>query len=497
MENDLRNSFHGFLGFITPVIFSLVITPYLIAKLTPDLYGIYILCITCMGMFSLLDFGIGQGVIKFISENLAKNNIKEIRDIIGVSTYFAVLLGAIGGGLMVIFSNDLAGLFKISKIYFYTAERAFSLSALGFFLNFLSNIYSSIPQACHRYDINTKIQLIIWFVLNLSIVAILYFGWGLEEVILINLIFAFLRFLTFFLVYKRLFPTLSLIPNFRFKVLRKIFSFSGYSALNNITGNLVYRIDKVIVGSFLGSAAVTYYSIPFNLVQVGFGIIESGNRFIFPRTSSLNYLGELNEIKKVYLRGINYSSIICSFFTILFITIGNSFISLWLGPAFAERTSSILPILAVVFCFHSLSVTAFHVYNGLGLSQINMISSLVGSISYLLVALMAIPHFGFDGAAISFAFSVIPFPFYLYYLSKILGIENKKILVLFSKSFFGILLVSASMIFIKSYISHVGNVVINFIFMLVISVIMSIFVFYILGFIKRSQIFLFSKWANN
>jgi O-antigen/teichoic acid export membrane protein len=97
MSNNFRNAKYNAIGFIFPVAVSLFTTPYIVHKLNTDIYGIYVLAISLMGMLSFLDLGFGQGIIKFVSHYEAKNDFKRINEIINTSLLINIAMGLLGG----------------------------------------------------------------------------------------------------------------------------------------------------------------------------------------------------------------------------------------------------------------------------------------------------------------------------------------------------------------------------------------------------------------
>lgn len=65
---SVRNTFFNGVGFIFPILISLIFTPYIVNKLGPDAYGIMGLTGVLWGYFALLDMGLGSGSIKYVSE---------------------------------------------------------------------------------------------------------------------------------------------------------------------------------------------------------------------------------------------------------------------------------------------------------------------------------------------------------------------------------------------------------------------------------------------
>lgn len=492
MKSNLKNSVYGMFGFITPLAITLFTAPYIIKKLTPEIYGIYILSTSLMGLMSFMDFGLGQGIIKFVSEFEAKKDYDSIRNVIGVSFYIYLIMGFIGAVIIFSLSSSLVDLFKVNDNHRELARYVFRLTAIGFFINFLTSIFLPIPQALQRYDISTKVQTFLWILLTLSILGILHLGLGLKEVIIASLVSGIIRLISYFSIFKRLLPNVKFRPIFNQKILKKIFSFSFFTAINGITGNLVFRVDKMIISSFLGTNAVTYYTIPFMMVQMGFGFVGSATQFIFPATSSLSALGLKEELKAIYEKAIKYSGVISSLFTIGFIILGDIFLTLWMGADFAEKTKNLIPIIAIVFFFQSIGVPSFHIYNGLGFSKINMFTSFIAASAYLLTSLLLIPVLQLIGAALSFAFTLLPFPFYFYYLHRIIEIKNGYFYSLLLKIFLIMFIVYIFFFFIHRIV-NIHPSVVSFISMGIFLTILSLGVMFLLGVVRTDEIAILFK----
>lgn len=442
MKNSFNNALYNVFGFIFPVALSLLTIPYIVRKLTPEIYGIYVLAISLMGLMSFLDLGFGQGTIKFVSQYEAKGDFERINKIIGVSLLIYIWMGLLGCFLLFFLSSFLANdLFKVPKGQVQTATLAFKIVAFGFLVNFVNGIFSNIPRAIQRYDISVKIQTAVWFCSTISAVVLLYLGKGLIEILIAEVFFQLTGLIIFYKASKKILPTLNIKVRFDRAIFREIFSFNFFTAINSITGNIVFRVDKMIIGIFLGTEAVTLYNIPFMIVQMANGFINSVSQFLFPAVSYLNSLGDKEKLKQIYFKSTRYVVTLALISAASLILVGNTFISLWMGKEFAEKSAFIIPVISVVFFFISTSVVGLWFYNGLGYSKINMISSLVGASCYLISSLILIPKFGLIGAAIAFSFTLIPFPVYFYILIRLIRGDNKWFFSIVTKSIFILVLI--------------------------------------------------------
>jgi Polysaccharide biosynthesis protein. len=133
MNSNLRNSVYGAFGFIFPVAVFLVTTPYILHKLTPEVYGIYVLAISLIGLMSFLDLGFGQGIIKFVSHYEARGDYERINKIVLTSLVIYTVMGLIGAFVIYLLSDFLvSSVFKLSLNNLAMGSLAFKIVAFGF-----------------------------------------------------------------------------------------------------------------------------------------------------------------------------------------------------------------------------------------------------------------------------------------------------------------------------------------------------------------------------
>jgi len=435
MKSNLKNAKYNAIGFLFPVMVSLFTTSYIVHKLNTDIYGIYVLAISLMGMLSFLDLGFGQGIIKFVSHYKAKNDFRKINEIVNTSLLINIAMGLLGGLIFFLLSDFLSKkVFKVKPEQIELAINSFKIVSVGFVLNLISSTFSNIPKALQRYDISVKVQNIVWFLSVISSVIVLYLGYGLVEMLVFYVIFQFSGLIFYFWFSKKLIHNLKLSLKFNKDVFKEIFGFSIFTVINSITGNIVFRLDKMIIAYFLGPSAVTYYQIPLTIVQMANNFVSSVIQFLFPAVSFLNSTEEKDKLKQIYIKS---TKIVIAFSLIIFsglVLFGKPFLKILIGKEISEITYPLLVIISFVFFFNSISSVGYYYYNGLGLSKINMISSFVGAIAYVVSAIILIPVFNLKGAAFSFIFILLPYPVYIYILNKVISFSQVEYLKMLAKS---------------------------------------------------------------
>ncbi|MEQ8171647.1 MAG: oligosaccharide flippase family protein, partial [Candidatus Eremiobacterota bacterium] len=195
LKQLIKNSFFNSAGWTIILLVNLITTPYIVFKLTIEGYGIYALLTSLIGYYNLFDIGLGQGVIKFVAEYKAKQDYNGIYRSINAALWVQLCTGLICSVSLILFSEAIIKLLNISPAYYTDVKIGLYISAAGFFFSFLSGTFTSTLMGLQRYDITSKINVSINFLLNIFTILILYLGAGLKEVIYLNSFSAIFSFI--------------------------------------------------------------------------------------------------------------------------------------------------------------------------------------------------------------------------------------------------------------------------------------------------------------
>ena len=103
----IRNSLFNTSSWAINAIIIFIATPFYVYKLTIEGYGIYALLTSLVGFYNLLDFGLGQGIIKFVAEYKTKNQLDELGKIIISTLIIQFCIGLVGTFLLIVFSKKI------------------------------------------------------------------------------------------------------------------------------------------------------------------------------------------------------------------------------------------------------------------------------------------------------------------------------------------------------------------------------------------------------
>ena len=96
-EKYVKNSFFNVVGWVWISLLSIITVPIVIHHIGMEQYGILALVFLLLGYFAFLDLGMGQAVVKFVSEYYAKNDAKQINKVINSILVIYIIVGLING----------------------------------------------------------------------------------------------------------------------------------------------------------------------------------------------------------------------------------------------------------------------------------------------------------------------------------------------------------------------------------------------------------------
>ena len=414
----VKNAFFNSGGWGLTVLIALVATPYIVNKLTLEGYGIYAILTGLVGYYGLLDLGLGQGVIKFVSQFKAIGDHEAISRSINAALWVQVITGLLGSAALVIFTEPILRFLNVSAVFWDDAKIGLYVSAVGFFFTMISGTLSSVLMGLQRYDITSKVNVTTNGILTLAIVGLLYAGYGLREIIYATGLSTIIVFSIFIAKVKTKLPHWKLSLVFDGKYFRTLFNFSGYMFVSRISSLFSNYVVRFIVSALLGPAAVTYYVVPMKIITAFSGLLSSVTTVLFPFASELGAGDKRERLQSVFINALKYITTIAFPVYLILILFSREILTVWMGSEFAAQASLVMSLLAVAHLLASLTMVPSNVAFGLGYSKTIAIFSMA---TLLLGIAFVIPFAKFWGiwgvAGGILAVQIIEAPIFILYIT--------------------------------------------------------------------------------
>ncbi|MFC1831331.1 flippase [Thermodesulfobacteriota bacterium] len=445
-NNHTRNTLYNLIGFVIPMIVAIIAIPQLIEVLGVERFGVLTIAWMVIGYFSFLNLGIGRATTKLLAESIAHEKYDKIRN----TLYSSILLLFIGGSLGCLIIQIISPILVYSFLEIpndLTSEAITSLRLLGLTLPFVlgSEGFRGALEAQDRFGLVNAVKIpasIANFALPLIIIQYS------NSLVLVVTTISVARLFFFFVYMAFCINSIAIYPKIKFSFIRsfkRLLSFGGWVSISSIVNPIMTYLDRFFIGSTLGIAAVTYYSVPYDFVMKLLVISGSLTIAVFPTFSG--YSGPKNyKILKTYRDSLFVVALVMSTITIIGISLTGILLELWLGYDFAQKSTLLTQILLVGVYINSLAGIPFSFIQAAGRPDITAKLHLIELPFYLFLLFTLTPRLGLVGVSAAWSIRVIVDSILLFYMSEKLFLAKSD--VSFNFKYVPILIFTAMIIII-------------------------------------------------
>jgi len=353
----IKNSGYEFATRLVMKVGSLLFTIIIARMLLPELFGLYSLALgTIVLITSFSDLGIGSATITYLSNKLSKGKKSEAKKYFKTLLNWKIILSLISALIMILLSYYLANSYYNKPIFF-------ALLAGGIYIpiitltNFLSLPFKASNSFKYPLINEAFLQILKLTIVPIGILIILKSNFNTDVIILLIILTIILCYLfSFFLMLyfiKRKLPFLK-SPTRKIKKEEKkdLFKFIVPLSAIVLSGAFFGYVDMFMLGHYVSSEFISYYSASFVLVGAVTVLVGSVATGLFPIFSRIK-----GPLLKNLLRKSKNMSILLSFFITIFtifaaywiikIVYGESFLPATLFLQFFSILIIILPIMAL------------------------------------------------------------------------------------------------------------------------------------------------------
>lgn len=353
-----------------------VLYKILLVQIGIELIGVWSIVMAFSAFLRTGDFGFAGSIVKFVSENVTKGDMKKVENIINTSiTSVSVILG-----FLLIISYFIIPRFLplfVSKEYLDLALELFPYSIISVWLAVLGTLVIFVFDGINRVDIRSSFLVVSNLLLvGLSIVAVYSFGFiGLGYA---QVAHAGIQLLIAWILLNKHLKIESFSPfSFDFVLFKEMFSYSVHLQVASLMAMLLEPISKLFLGYFGTMSSVGYFEMANRLVMQVRNIIVNANQALVPMITKAHTENE--DLKSSYMTTLKVLFVVSLCFY-SFIGILTSFISeIWIGN-YNQDFVYFTYILLISHGINTLAGAAYFTNIGTGNVKYNTISHLIMAI---------------------------------------------------------------------------------------------------------------------
>ncbi|MEE9293579.1 MAG: oligosaccharide flippase family protein [Phycisphaerae bacterium] len=213
-------------------------------------------------------------------------------------------------------------------------------------------VFNAVVTGYERFDVFNIIRGIRDFLLLVVMIALLFAGYGIVALACAKLCAEMLGYVAMLAAARRLCPQLLIsLRLFRWDVAKQMVGFGGKSILQDLARSGVYQGNSLLLGYFLGPAALAVFSRQRALVMHVMRFIKQYAHVFIPSSSALYARRDVAALQTLVIQSSKYALYVTLPIMLVLLIMGDLLVQVWMGAAY--RAHGVLAILTVG---HLLSV---------------------------------------------------------------------------------------------------------------------------------------------
>lgn len=376
-------------------------TPVMLRMLGQSEYGLYSLSSSAISYLSLLSFGFGSTIIRYVAKYRALSDKESIDKTAGFFLVVFSLMAVIAMICGIAISCNVEPIFhrgllpeELEKVRILILIMTFNTA-----LSFPLSVFSSVIIGYEKYIYRKLVDMLSTVIAPIANLIALYLGFYSVGMAVASTIVQFLMLplnIGYCICKLNVKPKFSIMPK---QLVTEMLSFSVFIFLGTLTDMLFWSTDKVILGMLASSTAVAIYNIGGTFNTMVMNVSTSLSGVLTPKitvmTTEKKALAEFDALM-VKVGRIQY--IIVALIVSGFIVFGRKFIDLWAGTEYSDAYwVAILTLIPL--CVPLIQSTGKSIVIAMNKHQFRAIVYLIIAIINVISTYLIVPYAGIIGAA--------------------------------------------------------------------------------------------------
>jgi O-antigen/teichoic acid export membrane protein len=394
------NAVANYAGQFTIVAVGILLTPFIIAHLGVDMYGVWALVVSIQGLGGLFDLGLSTSIVKYVAEHHARGEEDQINRVvsssfmlhlgIGVLAMVATLLGAwLGLPLLNLDSGQL----EIARVALVVAGATLSV---GLPLGVPGNLLLGL----RHYGISNGVNIVQTLIAAVAIVVALRTGGGPVALVAINGVGLTASHIARWFFAARLMPRLRVSPRLAgMDTLKRIGSYSVWLFLLDTAKRIFYNADAVLVAAFLPVGQVTAYNLGFKPASAISYLSGPMVSVFMPAASQMDARARTADLHRLLVSGTRVALALTLAGALWLLVFGRQIMEVWIGPGH-EDALPVMYLFIGVFLVTAAQNPSGAILRGIGQVRTYSITVMLEYAANIAISVLLIPRIGVAGAAL-------------------------------------------------------------------------------------------------
>ena len=440
---------------------AIFMTPFLLTRLGPEVYGIMPLVNSCIAFVILASGGIQNSVGRYFTLHLAKKEYEEANRY--ASTAFVLLAGitALAFAPFVFFAWSFPNLLEVPAGHEMEARIVVLLLGINVFVPIVFSPHTIGLYARQRFDLKNLVSLLTQILYVVAVIGtFIYIEANIVYLAAATLFSNILATVLQARLSKRLVPTLKVSRKlFDRSKLKEVGAYSFWIFVTQINVLLFLNTDYIIINKFLGSADVTGYSLAARWNEMIRSVVIAAVGVLTPLITELEANQNYERIRSVMTRGLRLVFVLVTPPAVLLTLFSKELLTAWVGAEYVNVApvfwASILPLIIILSAMPAQSVLT-----GMGkvkwVAIVNLFSATANVL--LSIAFIVFLELGIVGVALGSSIALVfkNVFFIPFYAGRVVGLPARRYFKEFIRPLIGLIPMCCMAIYLQSHFSLYG-----------------------------------------
>jgi O-antigen/teichoic acid export membrane protein len=390
-------------------VLAIIYTPFLIRMMGQSEYGLYSLVLSVVAYLSLMDFGFGAALVRYITLYKSRNETEKLPSLLGmfISLYSVIGLICFLAGIGLYFSTDRIFGSSLTDLELEKARLMILIIAIYLSVTFPFSIFAAIITANEKFVFQKILAILRSVITPVLMIPLLFMGYKSVAMACVAVAVGILiNIMNVWFCYSKIKIKIS-FKNFDYPLLREIFWFSLFVFLKIILERIYWSSGQFILGATVGTIAVAIFSVALQMK----GYYESfsqaiGNLFLPRLTSMIGQKDSERLITETFVKVGRIQFHIIGFILCVYFLIGEKFIVLWAGQNYisAYEMSLFIMVPYTIPLIQSLGYLLVQAYN---IQKPLIIIFLITTVLTISLSFLLIESYGAKGCAMALAVAIV------------------------------------------------------------------------------------------
>jgi O-antigen/teichoic acid export membrane protein len=395
----VKNTFFNFVSMVCATGLAFFLTPYMLARLGKEMYGLYSLVGMFIGYAGMLEFSMDSTLVKFVAEHYAKKQFPRLNAVIGWGLLFYSVLAAVVAVAALLLTEPALNLLRIPHQLAHDARFIVTIGLCAYAIAAVLNVFGSVINGLQRMDILAGINTAVSVLTAAGTVFVLQRGFGVKGLIL-NFSAWQLSLGALYAVYAfRLLPQLapSLVWS-DFKTAKELFLFGLRLHVSRIAVKITTQTDRFFLTYFVGVGVLAYFQIGNALAMYAVTLMGLASNTLVPALTEVAAADDGHRLLAAYQRSLRFLTALAVPLFVFIGVAGGQFITAWVGLGYGPaRVISAVLALGWLAAMSSEAGPAAAI--AINKPQVISLGAFVAVVVNVSANFLLIRHFGLAGAA--------------------------------------------------------------------------------------------------